>query len=244
MIKRQTLTSQVIEYVLNLIKTGKVKPGEKLPTEKALTETLGVSRTCVREAMKSLESLRRIAVRPRVGAMVLEPSSAALFNAEHLSTAAHLQRTDFLIEFRKILEVGLAPLAAEKADQEDLRAMEQAIDDHRRAVETGQLAYLADIAFHGAIADASKNPIAIMVFETILEPLIEQRRLTNAVPNAAEAGLRDHLKIFAAIKKRNPEKARALMRAHMETAEHYWRIASAGIAVEEMAAKLESAVPA
>ncbi len=74
MIKRQTLTSQVFDHILNLVKSGQVKPGEKLPTEKQLTAELGVSRTCVREAVKSLESLRVISVRPRVGAVVLELS--------------------------------------------------------------------------------------------------------------------------------------------------------------------------
>src|SRR6266404_5666085 len=87
LLKRQTLTSQVIDHILALIKSGNMKPGERLPTEKQLTASLGVSRTCVREAIKSLESLRLISVRPRVGAILLEPSTAALFSAEHLSAA-------------------------------------------------------------------------------------------------------------------------------------------------------------
>ena len=227
LIKRQTLTSQVIEYILGLIKSGKVKPGERLPTEMDLTSSLGVSRTCVREAMKSLESLRLISVRPKVGAVVLEPSPATLFSAEHLSAMAHRHQTDVLIEFRKIIEVGLAPIAAEKATEEDLAAMKKAIEDHKRALATDRIVYPADIAFHKALAAATKNPIAVMVLEMISEPLSEQRRMTNGVPHSAEDGLRDHLKIFKAMKDHNPEKARALMRAHMKTAEHYWRLAKA-----------------
>ena len=128
MIKRQTLTSQVFDHILNLVKSGQVKPGEKLPTEKQLTAELGVSRTCVREAVKSLESLRVISVRPRVGAVVLELSPSAVFNAESLSAFSHSQATDVLIEFRKIVEVGLASLAAEKATGEDLAAMLRAME--------------------------------------------------------------------------------------------------------------------
>jgi GntR family transcriptional repressor for pyruvate dehydrogenase complex len=224
MLKRQTLTSQAIEHILDLIKSGQVPPGGRLPTEKDLTEKLGVSRTCIREAMKSLESLKLISVRPKVGAVVLEASPSAMFSAEQLSTAAYQQTTDSLIEFRRILEVGLASLAAQKADEEELQEMEKAIQLHREAIRTGQRAYPADMAFHAAIARASKNPIAIMVFEMISEPLTDQRRKTNDVPNAAEDGLRDHLLIYAAIKERNPEKARNMMRAHMDTAEHYWRL--------------------
>lgn len=227
MIRRRTLTSQVIDHVLGMIKSGEAKPGDKLPTEVELTTSLGVSRTCVREAMKSLESLRLIAVRPKVGAVVLEPSPTALFNAEHLSTEAFRQQTNVLIEFRRILEIGLAPLAAEKATPEDLAAMKSAMDDHKKAIETDRSAYTADMAFHKALARASKNPFAMMVLDMISEPLLEQRKETNHVPHAAEDGLRDHLRIFRAIKDKSPDRARERMREHMNTAEHYWRIAEA-----------------
>jgi DNA-binding FadR family transcriptional regulator len=213
LLKRQTLTSQVIDYVLGLMKSGKVNPGERLPTEGELTATLGVSRTCVREAMKSLQSIRLISVRPKIGAVMLEPAPAALFSAEHLSTMAHRQQTDTLIEFRKIIETGIASLAADKATDEDVAALKQAIDDHKRALETDRIVYNADIAFHKALAAASKNDIAVMVLEMISEPLFEQRKMTNGLPGSPEAGLRDHLRIFKAIKDHNPEKARAEMRA-------------------------------
>ncbi|MEO8125773.1 MAG: FadR/GntR family transcriptional regulator [Bryobacteraceae bacterium] len=225
MIQRQTLRSQVVDYLLDLIRSGQVKPGEKLPTEKALTETLGVSRTAIREAVKSLESLDLIVVRPKIGAVVKPPSPTALFRAEHLTTAAHQQQTDLLIEFRTILEVGLASLASMKADDADIAAMEKAIEDHRLAIDTSQPAYQADIAFHVAMAAASKNPFAMMVLQSILGPLTEQRMKTNIIPNSAEDGLRDHHKILAAIKVRNPMQARDAMRAHMRTAEHYWALA-------------------
>jgi len=67
----------------------------------------------VREAIKSLESLQLISVRPKIGAVVLEPSPIALINAEYLSTSAFMQQADSLIEFRKVLELGLVALAAE-----------------------------------------------------------------------------------------------------------------------------------
>jgi GntR family transcriptional repressor for pyruvate dehydrogenase complex len=227
LLKRRTLTSQAIEYVLDLMKSGKVKPGERLPTEGELIATLGVSRTCIREAIKSLESLRLISVRPKIGAIVLEPSPAAMFSAEHLSAMAYRQQTDTLLEFRKILETGVAPIAAAKATSDNLAAMKLALDQHKHALETDGIVYAADIAFHKAIAAASKNDIAIMVLEMISEPLLEQRKMTNGVPGSAEAGLRDHLRIYKAIAEHDQEKARAEMRVHMQTAEHYYNIAVA-----------------
>ena len=225
MLQRQTLRSQVIDYLLELMKSGQVKPGEQLPTEKTLTETLGVSRTAIREAVKSLESLDLISVRPKIGAIVKPPSPTSLFRAEHLTTAAHQQQTDLLIEFRTILEVGLASLASMKAEEADIEAMEKAIEDHREAIQANQPAYPADIAFHVAMAAASKNPFAVMVLQSILGPLTEQRMKTNLIPNSAEDGLRDHRRILAAIKGRNSLQARDAMRAHMRTAEHYSALA-------------------
>jgi GntR family transcriptional regulator, transcriptional repressor for pyruvate dehydrogenase complex len=225
MIKRQTVTSQVIDHIVDLIKTGQIKPGQRLPTEKELTEKLGVSRTCVREAMKSLESLRMVSTRPKVGTVALHPSPESIFHAQALSTAAHLQHTDALIELRKILEVGLAELAAKKADEEDLAAMLLCLEDHKRAIETDGVTHRQDIAFHEALANASKNPFCIMILKMISEPLAEQRRRTNQVPNAPEEGLRDHLKIFKAIKEKSAARARAAMLSHLGTAERNWRLA-------------------
>ena len=233
MIQRQTITAQVITHILGLIKKGQVKPGERLPTEKQLTEELAVSRTCVREAIKSLESLRLIRVRPKVGAVVLEPSSTALINAEHLSASAYMQQTDVLIEFRKVLELGLAALAAEKSTEEDWAAMRSALADHEHALSTDRVAHHADIAFHKAIAEATKNPIAILVLRTISEALSERSRQMNDVPGVPEEGLKEHWKIYRAIREHNPEKARKAMRLHVQTAERNARIVRAADTVEE-----------
>jgi len=132
MFRRQTVTSQVVDYILNLIKTGKVPPGEKLPTEFQLSASLGVSRTCVREAMKSLESLRIVRIRPRVGAIVLEPSPSNLLHAENFSIALQKQQTDMLLQFRLIMEVGLASLAAENRTAADLAVMNDVMEKYRR----------------------------------------------------------------------------------------------------------------
>jgi GntR family transcriptional repressor for pyruvate dehydrogenase complex len=234
-IQRQTITAQVITHILGLIKKGQVKPGERLPTEKQLTEELAVSRTCVREAIKSLESLRLIRVRPKVGAVVLEPSSTALINAEHLSASAYMQQTDVLIEFRKVLELGLAALAAEKSTEEDWVAMRSALADHEHALATDRVAHHADIAFHKAIAEATKNPIAILVLRTISEALSERSRQMNDVPGVPEEGLKEHWKIYRAIREHNPEKARKAMRLHVQTAERNARIVRAADTAEEEA---------
>jgi GntR family transcriptional repressor for pyruvate dehydrogenase complex len=225
LLKRQTLTSQVIDYVVGLIKSGEVRPGDRLPTENELTQRLGVSRTCVREAMKSLESLRIVHIRPRVGATVLEPSPADLLQAEHFSEALQKQHTDALLEFRKIMEVGLASLAAEKADEADLQAMKAALDRYREQVERNEIDCLTDMSFHSLLAKASKNSVAVLVWQMLSARLTRVLERTSTLPHVGSETLRDHLKIFRAIKERNPKKARAAMRAHLEEADRTWRIA-------------------
>jgi len=226
MLRRQTLTSQVVDYVLNLIKSGQVEPGQKLPTESQLIQNLGVSRTCIREAMKSLESLQIVKIRPRVGATVLEPSPAALMHAEHFSIAMQKQQTDVLLEFRLILEVGLASLAAEKRTSKDLEAMSSALEKFRGEMDSNRADCCTDLSFHSALASASKNPIAVMVWQSLSARLSQILSHTVVLPNVPEESYRDHLKILQTIKEGNPSKARRAMRLHLENADRIWRLAN------------------
>ena len=157
-----------------------------------------MSRTCVREAIKSLESLQLISVRPKIGAIVLEPSPIALINAEYLSTSAFMQQADSLIEFRKVLELGLVALAAEKATEEDWASMRQVLAEQEEALRLDrstphndllfhEAIGKANIRFHKAVAEATRNPLAIMVLQAISEPLIEVSRRTNEMPGVPEA---------------------------------------------------------
>ncbi len=229
MIRRETLTSRVFDYLVEEIKSGKVKPGEKLPTEKTLTQTLGVSRTCVREAMKSLQALQLVTVRAAVGAVVNKPTPAAWFNAEAFAAAVHSEQKDAQTEFRKILEVGLVSLAAEKADDQDILAMSKSISAYEKAIANGEASYQADVDFHTAVAAASKNPIAEMVWRSIMQSVTDQLKATNAVPTAPQEGLRDHIRILSAVSEHNPEKARAAMRSHLEGAERHWLLAKSAL---------------
>jgi GntR family transcriptional regulator, transcriptional repressor for pyruvate dehydrogenase complex len=226
MLRRQTLTSQVVDYVLNLIKSGQVEAGQKLPTENQLIASLGVSRTCVREAMKSLESLQIVKIRPRVGATVLEPSPTAMLNAEHFSIAMQKQQTDVLLEFRMILEVGLASVAAEKRTENDLAEMNNALEKFRGEMDSNRADCCTDLSFHSALAEASKNPIVVMVWQMLSSRLAQILTHTVVLPNVPEESYRDHLKIFQAIKEGNPRKARRAMRLHLENADRIWRLAN------------------
>ncbi|MCU1271538.1 MAG: GntR family transcriptional regulator [Acidobacteriaceae bacterium] len=195
-----------------------------------MTEELSVSRTCVREAIKSLQSLQLISVKPKIGAVVLEPTPVALINAEYLSTSAFMQQAESLIEFRKVLELGLVALAAEKANEADWVVMREVLAEQEAAIKMdrstrhGTMIFYeaignANVRFHKAVAAATRNPLAIMVLEAISAPLAEVSRRTNEMPGVPEAGLRQHWAIYRAIRENNPEKARRAMQAHLAAAE-------------------------
>jgi GntR family transcriptional repressor for pyruvate dehydrogenase complex len=202
-----------------------VKPGERLPTEIELTESLGVSRTCVREAIKSLETLGLISVRQRIGATVLQPSASNLLHAEYLSSAIQQHQSNSLLEFRRILEVGLASLAAEKATEADIEAMETALEKYRAEVKQAHADCSTDLSFHTAMVAAAKNPFAATVWQSISTRLTEVLERATNLPTVPEQTLADHQRILRAIRSRNPKKAREAMRAHLDNAEMTWRVA-------------------
>lgn len=220
LIRRQTLTSQVIDYVLEEIRSGRVRAGERLPTEKQLTESLEVSRTCVREAIKSLESLGLVRVRPRVGAIVQEPTAGNLLGAEQFSREIQNGHADQLLEFRLIVEVGLASLAAEHADKRDVAAMQLALDRYREELKNFKAVDChTDMAFHEELARASRNPLGQSVWRMISARLAEVLEKNSVVPDVYPNTLRDHERIFRAVQEHNPAKARKAMREHLLNAD-------------------------
>lgn len=225
MLQRKTLTSQVSDYVMGLIRTGTVKPGQQVPTETELTKTLGVSRTCVREAMKSLQSMGLVEIRQRIGATVLAPSSSNLLNTENFLLAVQTQKMDDLLEFRRIMEVGLASLAAEKAELKDIEAMRNALDKYRAEMGAQSVDCSTDMSFHIALAAASKNPIAVMVWQMLSENLAQVLEQTSSLPHICDQTLSDHEEIYEAVKNRDALQAREAMRAHLDNAERHWHLA-------------------
>ncbi|MCW5977918.1 MAG: FadR family transcriptional regulator [Bryobacteraceae bacterium] len=231
MLKRRTLTRQVMEYLLDSIKNGDLKPESKLPTEKELTARLGVSRTCVREAMKSLESLGMISIRPRVGAVLLKSQPRTLLNAELL--AGNGQHADHLLELRQVVELGVASLAAERADDKDIAKMERALDNYMQEAERGEVSFETDMSFHRALVAAAKNPLLVEVYEMMSPYLAEGLREVADLPDEHESTIREHKKILKAVQQHNAHKAQSAMKAHLGTVERFRRVAAVSHATDE-----------
>jgi GntR family transcriptional repressor for pyruvate dehydrogenase complex len=222
------LSDQVAAQLQDLVLDRVFKPGEKLPSERELCELLGVSRTVVREAVRSLVVKGLLQVRPGGGmevrapdtALVSELMSVMLRTGEGEIAFAHVQ------EVRRLLEVENAGLAAERRNETDLAQMEEQL---RAMIEHENEPHLwaeADVAFHAAIAAATHNPLYPVLLGTIVELLMEVRLTGITLPGTAQIAHRYHVPIFERIKAPDRTGARKAMLDHLRESEATFQKAS------------------
>jgi DNA-binding FadR family transcriptional regulator len=218
------LVQQVIEHLRGKIVSGSHPPGTTLPSEGDLARSLGISRTVIREAMRSLRSQglieMRQGARPRVARVDAGPSAEAL--------RLLLQRSQFsllqLTEARRPLESAIARHAASRASADQIAALETAIDELRRAKNL-DARVAADVRFHNLLAVASGNPVFTVLLETLGRLLVASRKRTirAAGPEPAIIG---HTAILAAVARHDPDAAEAAMLDHLAWAEQDIRAAA------------------
>ena len=217
-----SLVSSVVERLEELIFSG-LEPGEALPSEGQLAETLGVSRLTVREATKTLAARGLLEIskgrRPRIAA----PNGALLGDFFQSAVRRDPRALLDLIEVRRALEVHMAVLAARRATRADLADMEMSIEAQRRAGDDSEAFHAADVRFHENLAAASGNRLIVFLIEAFAEPLRESRLRSFAGHQARGGGVEDviqqHQAILDAVEGRNPKTAAKAMRDHLEQTE-------------------------
>jgi GntR family transcriptional regulator, transcriptional repressor for pyruvate dehydrogenase complex len=154
--KYRSLTIELVERLTAEIREGRLAEGDKLPTEAAIMESFGVSRTVVREAISRLQAGGLVETRHGVGTFVLAPSDGGSFRItpEQLGT---LRDVIALLEFRISVETEAAALAAMRRSEENLLGMQQALKAFSDAIEAGRDAVAADFQFHHEVARATQN---------------------------------------------------------------------------------------
>jgi DNA-binding FadR family transcriptional regulator len=153
----------VLRVVREALVRGIVGPGDRLPTELELASALGISRAPVREAMRVLQAIGLVEIRPRSGAVVRDAVSGSMAQLMLFESRLHGASIEALTEVRRVFERACAELAAERATEDDLARMREAIerlDKLRRAGDATLDALVeADIAFHRAVYRATQNPL-------------------------------------------------------------------------------------
>ena len=214
------LSEQVAEALSAEIRAGRPAAGEKLPTEAALVEQFGVSRTVVREAVSRLKSLGVVESRQGSGVFVRQAAFAPL-NFDTRSAASR-QAVIQMVEVRRALEAEVAALAAQRRNATDIERIRQAIVALDEAVKAGGDGADEDVNYHRAIADAAQNPFLISTLDYLRQFLRGVTRVTRA--NEARRAdfarqVRDeHEAIAAAIEAGDATKARRVAARHMDNA--------------------------
>jgi GntR family transcriptional regulator, transcriptional repressor for pyruvate dehydrogenase complex len=214
-VRTSRLYEQIVQQVEASIHKGQLKPGDQLPPERELAEQFGVSRTAVREAVKTLREKGLVEAYPGRGTFITDGTSYTIRQSLDRMMRTGNEGFAFLAEVRRILEPEIAALATTRAKQEDLEAMRQqvAVMDEAR---TDPDAFIeADLDFHLALAEAAANPIILSLIDSIVGLLREQRMGIFQVAGGPDRGQYHHKKILEAVEHRDPAGARAAMKAHL-----------------------------
>ena len=216
-VRTSRLYEQIVQQIEASVLDGTLKPGDQLPAERELAQSLGVSRTAVREAVKALREKGLVEAYSGRGTFVTDGTSQAARQSFDLMIKIGQQEgSPHLAELRLILEPGIAALAAERIKEEDLVALREAVAVMDRSQKDPDAYIEADLDFHLALAEAVANPLILSLIDSIVGLLREQRIKIFNVEGGPQRGQVHHKRILDAMERRDPEMASSAMRAHLE----------------------------
>lgn len=217
-IKPKRLSDQIFEQLRDSIYRGQLKPGEKLPPERELAAAFNVSRPSLRAAMDKLTHIGLIEQRQGQGTFVRSLQSRYEQNPlRKVMEGEEVSLVD-LLEVRLGLEVQSVAMAATRATDKDISAMEMCVQDMLSRVDEGEVGSEEDVAFHMAIAYATKNSAQIYLmrnfYELLFHAINESRFYLSEAGNLSRMG-QQHSEILQCIKGRDPESAQEKMKDHI-----------------------------
>jgi GntR family transcriptional repressor for pyruvate dehydrogenase complex len=209
------LSERIAQQILGQIADGALRPGDRLPTESQLLGQLGVGRSTLREALRSLSGMGVLDIRHGHGVYVAD--GAAQSGLRRLDWGLLLGSREMLdlVEARKALEIQIAQLAAERATESDLVCMRGCLD-RLRAATTRQDEYAADVDFHLAVAQATQNDVFVRLVRTIRE-LIQHMLWQSPAQRASR--VEEHARILRAIEDRDQVAAAQAIHEHFHETE-------------------------
>lgn len=215
-IQSSKLYEQIAEQIKQRILSGELRTGDRLPTENELAEQFGASRTAIREAMKTLTQQGLIETRPGRGAMVINATAQAMRHSlELLMRVEHAGGSADVMEVREMLEPEIAALAARRATQDQVTAMQEAVQAMDASLQDADAYIAADNQFHRALAQGTQNVLVLALVDSIVDLLSGQRKQIFAVEGGPVRGQLNHKRLLDAIRHHDPEAARQAMCAHL-----------------------------
>jgi GntR family transcriptional repressor for pyruvate dehydrogenase complex len=214
-VKRVNVSDAVVEQLLELIGSGELRPGSRLPPERELMTMFGVGRSSIREALRGLVLAGIVEAAPMRGTIVRSPIGKRLDS--EIARAVMFWTIKDIYELRAVVEGYAAGIAAQRATPAQIRAIEHAHLELVRKVRIGSLYFKENIKFHLEIAAASGNSALLYCLRSIIGSFRETREQMDVLQSVPEVDISDHQAILDAIRERNPERSRRMMEAHMRS---------------------------
>jgi GntR family transcriptional regulator, transcriptional repressor for pyruvate dehydrogenase complex len=223
-VKNTKVYEQVIEQIKEMITSGKLKKGDRLPPERELVEQLQVSRTSIREAIRALQIIGLVECRQGGGNFIKESFENSLFEPLSIMFVLQNSKPEEILELRKIVEVETAALAAEKINDKELKEL-KAIIDQLRASDDEELNATLDKKFHYRIAHASGNFLVVSVLSAVsslVDSFIKDAREMILKQNENKEVLMEHHEnIYNALLHHDISMAAKVMRKHLDFVTEY-----------------------
>ncbi len=211
------VSHNIVQQIRSAILAGDLKPGDRLPSEKELAENFGVSKASLREAFRALEALGLLEVRQGMngGAFVrevdLETARNSLFNYIFFQSPSISEFT----QLRSMIEPAVAEIAALNATEADLDFLENNLARTRDKLDSGSFYYDLDSRFHHRLAEISGNRLICFVIDSLKNAIVNIKLQLELDRDFSIRVYKAHMRIFDAVKKREPERARAEMLQHI-----------------------------
>ncbi len=216
-IQSSKVFEQIAVQIEKRILSGELQRGDRLPTERELSEQFHASRTAVREAMKTLAQKGLVDMRPGRGTIVIDGTSQAMRDSLGLMMkVGQAGSSDSLVEVREIIEPEIAALAAVRAMDEQIAAMREAVRVMDANLHEANAFIVADNDFHRALAKGTQNVLILTLVDSIVDLLSEQRKQIFSLDGAPERGQIHHKRILDSVVRHDAEAAREAMRAHLQ----------------------------
>ncbi|WP_226579965.1 FadR/GntR family transcriptional regulator [Halobacillus litoralis] len=221
-IRTKKIYEQVADTLLDLLKNGMLKPGDKLDSVETLAKNFGVGRSAIREALSALRAMGILEMHQGEGTYV-KAFDATRFSVP-ISVAFLMKAEDMkeLLEVRRILESGAAASAALSRTENDLMDMKQALEEMERAKGNGELGEQADLAFHMALVKATGNQMLTHLMQSVSDVMVQGMRETRKQLHTEDGTsklLEEHWRIYDAIASQHAYEAREAMLVHLGNVE-------------------------
>lgn len=216
-VRTRRVSDQIVQQLQAAIFAGKLKPGDRLPPERELVERFQASRASVREATHTLDLAGLIAVRPGAGggAYVTSPDFDLVANVLRTMLRAGLFELSELYQARLLLEPGVAKIAAQVADAEDIALLRASLQEGRDLLSRKAQTAPASYNFHFLLAKAAKSSLLLMLISSLLDLVHKSDQAPGAGPHLSPAIVQAHEAIVDAIERHDADAARRLTAHHL-----------------------------